>query len=250
MQVGQSFSIDCSSRSRPVLVPRTSARLRPRDGPVRQHRGRPIGPRLWPGAPEELLTLDDVLLEDGQIASFSRTETTYVAMGRFGNTMLIGGDVAAELSADLGEVVRFYFTNTANTRVFNVGFDNARMKLVGGDSGRVEHEAFVSEVILAPSERIVVDVLFDQPGHVSFEHRHPERTYPLASVTVGETPAEPELSKQFEVLRTTRHDSERDRLVQYRDVARTRRSRLSLKWTWEYPAHRLLLPHAPAVIAR
>ena len=55
------------------------------------------------------LTLDDVLLEDGQIASFSRTETTYVAMGRFGNTMLGGGggDVAAELSADLGEVVRF-----------------------------------------------------------------------------------------------------------------------------------------------
>ena len=31
------------------------------------------------------------------------------------------------------------------------------MKLVGGDSGRVEHEAFVTEVMLAPSERIVVE---------------------------------------------------------------------------------------------
>src|SRR3954463_9480369 len=145
----------------------------------------PSDPDYWPPANRELLlTLDDVLLENGQIASFSRSETTYVAMGRFGNTMLIGGDVAAKLSADLGEVVRCYFTNTANTRVFNVGFDNARMKLVGGDSGRVEHEAFVTEVMLAPSERIVVDVLFDQPGLVTLEHRHPERTYPLASVTV------------------------------------------------------------------
>ena len=111
----------------------------------------PSDPDYWPPVNrEELLTLDDVLLENGQIASFSRTETTYVAMGRFGNTMLIGGDVAAELSADLGEVVRFYLTNTANTRVFNVGFDKARMKLVGGDSGRVEQEAFVTEVMLAP----------------------------------------------------------------------------------------------------
>ena len=38
------------------------------------------------------------------------------------------------------------------------------MKLVGGDSGRVEHEEFVSEVLMAPSERAVVDVLFDRPG--------------------------------------------------------------------------------------
>ena len=181
----------------------------------------PSDPDYWPPVNrEELLTLDDVLLEGGQIASFSRTETTYVAIGRFGNTMLIGGDVAADLFADVGEVVRFYFTNTANTRVFNVGFDKARMKLVGGDSGRVEQEAFVNELMLAPSERIVVDVLFDQPGHVTIGHRHPERTSSLASVTVGETPAEPELSKQFEELRTNADmTAERDRLDRYRNAA-------------------------------
>ena len=146
----------------------------------------PSDPDYWPPVNrEELLTLDDVLLENGQIASFSRTETTYVAMGRFGNTMLIGGDVAAELSADLGEIVRFYFTNTANTRVFNVGFDNARMKLVGGDSGHVEHEAFLTEVMLAPSERIVVDVLFDQPGLVTLEHRHPSAPTPWRPSLLG-----------------------------------------------------------------
>ena len=47
------------------------------------------------------------------------------------------------------------------------------MKLVGGDSGRVEHEEFVSEVMLAPSERAVVDVLFDQPGQLDAGAPHP-----------------------------------------------------------------------------
>ena len=51
----------------------------------------------------------------------------------------------------------------------------ARAKLVGGDSGRYERETFVDEVLLAPSERAVLDVLFDTPGTVRLEHRTPER---------------------------------------------------------------------------
>ncbi|WP_327635994.1 multicopper oxidase family protein [Kribbella sp. NBC_00482] len=181
----------------------------------------PSDPDYWPPVNrEELLTLDDVLVEDGQIASFSRAETTYVAMGRFGNTMLVGGDIATALSAGLGDVVRFYFTNTANTRVFNVGFDRARMKLVGGDSGRFEREVLVDEVTLAPSERIVVDVLFDQPGVATLVHRHPGRTYPLATCTVDETQAVPDLSNQFTALRVNADmTAERDRLDRYRDHA-------------------------------
>ncbi len=108
----------------------------------------------------------------------------------------------AELSADLGEVVRFYLTNTANTRVFKVKLPGARMKLVGGDSGRVEREQFVDSVILAPSERVVVDVLFEQAGQLTLEHRTPDRTYPLAAITVSDEPAEPSLAEQFEELRT------------------------------------------------
>src|ERR671933_240372 len=38
----------------------------------------PAEPNYWPAASRDLvLTLDDVLLEDGKIAAFSRTETTY-----------------------------------------------------------------------------------------------------------------------------------------------------------------------------
>ena len=105
-----------------------------------------------------------MLLEDGKIATFSVAETSYAAMGRYGNLLLIGGQTDLALTARAGEVLRLWLTNTANSRVFNVRLPGARMKLIGGDSGRVEHEEFVSEVLLAPSERAVVDVLLDQPG--------------------------------------------------------------------------------------
>ena len=88
----------------------------------------PADPEYWPTVHREvLLTLDDVLIEDGKIASFSQTETTYAAMGRFGNKLLIGGEADLALTANVGEVVRFYLTNTANTRVFNVALPGARI---------------------------------------------------------------------------------------------------------------------------
>jgi FtsP/CotA-like multicopper oxidase with cupredoxin domain len=133
-------------------------------------------PEYWPPADREIvLTLDDVLIEDGKIAPFSRSETTYAAMGRFGNVLLVGGQPDLALSARPGEVVRFYLTNTANTRVFKVTLPGARMKLVGGDSGRCEREEFIEHVVLAPSQRTVVDVLLDDPGQLTLEHHTPEQ---------------------------------------------------------------------------
>ena len=123
-------------------------------------------------------------------------------MGRFGNVLLIGGQPDCALTAKAGEVVRLWLTNTANTRVFNVALPGARMKLIGGDSGRVEREEFVSEVILAPSERAVVDVLFGQPGQLELQHRTPDRTYRLAAITVTGGRAAPSPAEEFEVLRT------------------------------------------------
>jgi FtsP/CotA-like multicopper oxidase with cupredoxin domain len=68
------------------------------------------------------------------------------------------------LEARAGEVVRLWLTNTASTRVFNVALPGARMKLAGGDSGRVEQQELVDQVLLGPSERAVVDVLVDRPA--------------------------------------------------------------------------------------
>jgi FtsP/CotA-like multicopper oxidase with cupredoxin domain len=163
----------------------------------------PSEPGYWPAANRDVvLTLDDVLLEDGKIATFSVAETSYAAMGRYGNLLLIGGETDLTITGRAGEVLRLWLTNTANSRVFNVRLPGASMKLIGGDSGRVEQEAFVSEVLLAPSERAVVDVLLDRPGELTLEHQTPNRTYPLASVSVAEEPAEPSLADEFRHLRT------------------------------------------------
>ena len=161
----------------------------------------PSDPEYWPAAHrEQLLTLDDLLLEDGELAPFG-DETTHVAMGRFGNVMLVAGEPELALQARRDEVVRLYLTNTANTRVFNVALPGARMKLVGGDSGRYEHEELVESVLLAPSERVVVDVLFDETGELALEHRTPERSYRLATISVAEESAEERLPERFEGLR-------------------------------------------------
>jgi FtsP/CotA-like multicopper oxidase with cupredoxin domain len=177
----------------------------------------PADPEYWPPAHRELaLTLDDILLEDGRVAPFSRAETTHAAMGRFGDVLLVNGETDLSLDAKLGEVVRLYLTNTANTRVFKVALPGARMKLVGGDSGHVEHEEFVQEVILAPSERVVIDALVERAGELVLEHRAPQRTYPLAAIRVFNEPAEPSLVDQFHVLRTnTDMAAERERIAPY-----------------------------------
>jgi FtsP/CotA-like multicopper oxidase with cupredoxin domain len=180
----------------------------------------PSDPAYWPPAHREVaLTLDDVLVEDGAIAPFGTEETTYAAMGRFGNVLLVGGETDPVLEARRGEVVRLYLTNTANTRVFDVRIPGATVKLVGGDSGRVEQEQLVESVILAPSERVVVDVLFEQPGRVVIEHHTPASTSTLATVEVGDEQAPP-LETAFDVLRQNPEwAAERERLAPYLEAA-------------------------------
>jgi FtsP/CotA-like multicopper oxidase with cupredoxin domain len=179
----------------------------------------PADPDYWPPVHREvLLTLDDVLIEDGKLAVFGREETNYAAMGRYGNTMLVAGETELALSARAGEVVRFYLTNTANARVFNVAIPGARMKLVGGDSGRYERETWIESVILAPSERAVIDVLVPSSGKVVVEHRTPKRTYALATIEVRPEPATP-LAEPFDVLRhNPEWADERARLARFVDA--------------------------------
>jgi FtsP/CotA-like multicopper oxidase with cupredoxin domain len=162
----------------------------------------PADPSYWPAADRQLtVTLDDLLVEDGHIAPFSRSGPTFVAMGRYGNVMLINGETRFSGAAAAGEVVRLYLVNTANTRIFNFAIRGARAKLVGGDSGRYERETITGEVLLAPSERAVIDVLFDTPGEVRLEHRTPDHTYDLGAFTVTDG-APGAAAGSFETLRT------------------------------------------------
>ena len=124
-------------------------------------------------------------------------------MGRFGNVLLVAGEPDLAFDAQAGEVVRLYLTNTANTRVFNVAIPGARMKLVGGDSGRVEREELVDAVVLAPSERVVVDVCSTRRAS-NAGSPHARTAYTIADDHGHRGPGEPSLGDVFDVLRRTR----------------------------------------------
>lgn len=151
---------------------------------------------------EEVLMVDDVLMENGGIVPYSATKVDHALMGRFGNAMLVNGETDYALDVRRGETIRFYIANAANTRTFNLAIPNAKMKLVGADNGKYEKEAFVDSILLAPSERAIVEVLFDQPGTTRIEHRTPGKTYTMGSVSVTDLPVERSFSKNFALLRT------------------------------------------------
>ena len=95
MEIGESFDYRLHFPDAGALLvpPAHPPGLRPGDGPLRQHPRRPRRPGLLgAGPPRARVTLDDILIEDGQVAPFSPTETTYAAMGRFGNELLVNGE--------------------------------------------------------------------------------------------------------------------------------------------------------------
>ena len=158
---------------------------------------------------EVVVTLDDVLVEDGQHRAVPCAGPTYVAMGRFGNVMLTGGETSLDLDAQAGEVVRFYLTNTANTRLFNVALPGARMKLVGGDSGRYEHETVRRRGPARPVRARHRRRAVRPPGTVPIEHRTPDHTYVLGTVVVDEPRVRSVLRRRVRALRDRRRADRR-----------------------------------------
>ncbi len=120
---------------------------------------------------EEQLILSDVLLGDDGPVPWGRDAATHALMGRFGNVLLVNGSPRWSGHAHVGDVVRFYLTNAANTRTFNISFGGAPMKLSGTDLGPYEREVMVPAVVIGPAERYVVEVRFAQPGPVAMVNR-------------------------------------------------------------------------------
>ncbi len=151
---------------------------------------------------EETLMVDDILMQGNELDSYSFDEVTHTLMGRFGNTMLVNGSTDYNLTAKKGEVIRFYITNTANTRVFNLSIPGAQMKLVGADNGLYEHDEWAEEVLLGPSERAIVEVMFSESGDFSLVHKTPDRTYTLADFHVSDEEVSESYAADFNTLKT------------------------------------------------
>jgi len=122
----------------------------------------------WNEVDQEAYLIVDDMLEDGE---YSREVVTKTLMGRFGDTLLINDTDDYKLTVNQGEITRAFITNVANTRTFNLEFEGATMKLVGGDTGRIEQEEIIENQIIGTSERYVVELYYDTPGEYPIIHR-------------------------------------------------------------------------------
>ncbi len=149
---------------------------------------------------EEVLFLDDILIENGKIV-LSKKGADRTLMGRFGNVMLVNGETDYSLVAQKGEIIRFYITNAANTRPFNFAIQGTKLKLVGGDGGAYEKDQWKDAVTLGPSERAIVEVLFDKSGTFAMQNKTPDTTYALGAVNVSSDPVQVSYASLFNQLR-------------------------------------------------
>lgn len=147
------------------------------------------------------LFIDDILIERGQIR-LSEARADHTLMGRYGNVFLVNGETNYSLDVTQGEVIRFFFTNAANTRPFKLAIPGAQLKVVGADGGAYEHEFFADSVILAPSERAIVHVRFDRLGTFPLQNITPEKTYTLGEVHVSRGALETAYEKEFNATKT------------------------------------------------
>ena len=166
---------------------------------------------------EQVLMLDDLLIGEQGFVPYGTESANFMLMGRFGNMLLVNGEPQYELEAKRGEVVRFFFTNVANTRTFNLSFrredagDALPMKVIATDVSRFEHEVWADSLVISPAERYVVEVRFAEPGRVRMVNavqgiNHRAGTFfteskELGVVRVGDDPVDVDLAESHATLR-------------------------------------------------
>ncbi len=135
---------------------------------------------------EEILVLDDIFLEEEGLVPFYKDFGTHALMGRFGNVMLTNGQTDYQLELKQGENVRFFVTNVSNTRTFRFAVGDLKMKLVGGDASKYEREEWVDTVDISPSERVVLEIFFDDAGELLIKNINPQSSHELGKIIISE----------------------------------------------------------------
>ena len=165
-----------------------------------------------PANQEQTLVFDDLLVHADSLIPFGKEGPDYALMGRVGNVLFANAQTRDTVRAHTGDVVRFYMTNVASSRTFNISFVDAPMKVLASDVSRYEHEVRVPSVVLAPAERYVAEVRFDHPGQYAmvnavqainhFKGEFEAEVDTLGVVLVDSTTGSPDYASQFAALRT------------------------------------------------
>jgi FtsP/CotA-like multicopper oxidase with cupredoxin domain len=165
-----------------------------------------------PANSEQALMLGDLMINADTLIPFGREVPDFALMGRVGNIPLVNGEPDWSLTVKRGQVVRFFLTDVASSRTWNVSFPGVAMKVVASDQSRFEREERVESVVLAPAERYVIEARFDRPGRFplvnaiqAINHYRGEfepQVDTLGWVTVDSAAASPDYTAEFARLRT------------------------------------------------
>ncbi len=117
----------------------------------------------WPPVQREaVLMLDDVAMRGDALEPFYAGLSDHSLMGRFGNVFLINGDTAFTMHVKRNEMIRFYVVNASNSRVYNLGYSrDMDMNILGADNGRFEFPSSRETYMVAPSERAIFQLRFN-----------------------------------------------------------------------------------------
>lgn len=160
------------------------------------------------------LIVDDILLENNQIADFYKDTTDHALIGRFGNTYLVNGETDNLMKVHKGEVIRFQITNVSNARTYRLSIPGAQMKIVGADLGRLEQEEYKENFLMSPAERAIVEVYFPKAGLYKLMNNLPGKQVVVSQFIADDIA--PEVSYVEEFNLTRRNADEKALFDQYR----------------------------------
>ena len=152
-------------------------------------------------AREEVLILDDLLIENNSIPSFPENSANFAIMGRYGSEYLVNGKTDYSLNVKTGEIIRLHLLNASNARPLRIAIDNAKMKIVGGDTAMQEKEFFAESIDLSPSERAIIEVFFERAGTHSILNATPLGTKKFGEIIVEEGIVSLEQKNAFDSLK-------------------------------------------------
>ncbi|HSM92479.1 MAG TPA: multicopper oxidase family protein [Anaeromyxobacteraceae bacterium] len=104
--------------------------------------------------PRKLLVLKDLTIANGAPEPY--TMTSEYMHGKEGAVVMVNAQVNPYLEVRPGEVHRLRIVNASNARFYRLAIQGHALNLVGTDGGLLDAPYALSEILLAPSERIDV----------------------------------------------------------------------------------------------
>jgi FtsP/CotA-like multicopper oxidase with cupredoxin domain len=101
-----------------------------------------------------------------------------------GRIPLLNGEERYQLKVRTGERVRFYLTNAASARPFNLALPSISLQRVDGNTSRRARAESVDSIRLAPGDRAIVEAVFPAPGSIPLIDDTADRPYELGRIEV------------------------------------------------------------------